>query len=189
MNDGTGRGKGRSQQEGQPEEGPGQEGSVTPFFDALMEEMPAMSDDPDQGKFRQQGWGQDLPSNQPYVECTICNGPHNPAAHHTLTPLGTRVDTSQFGPKRSRGDAEGRDRGARHWNAQGAAQRPQSGLPFDPVLRKALIDKGIITVEDLDRASHEIQAFTQAVTGGYNAGTGTSTVRSDVAGPGVRSAE
>ena len=184
VNDGTGCSKGRSQQEGQPKEGPRQESSVTPFFDKLMEEMTAMSDDPDQGKFRQQGWGQDLPSNQPYVECTICNGPHNPAARHTLTPPGTRVDTSQFGPKRSRGDAEGRDRGARHWNAQGAVQQP-----FDPVLRKALMDKGIITVEDLDRAHREIQAFTQTVTGGYNAGTGTFTVRSDDAEPRIRSTE
>lgn len=126
--------------------------------------------------------------------CEICLTPNN-AAHasraHVFTPYGSRVDTSQFGPKRS----ERRDQGTVEGERRGTPYNvPQTGnhggsVPFDPVLRKALIDKGIITVEDLTRASQEIQAFTQAVTGGYDAGTGTSTIRSDAPEPGVRSAE
>lgn len=149
--------------------------------------------DPDAGKFRKQGWGQDLESNQPVVLCEICARPFSPThdanapgftSRHTFAPAGSRVDVSQFGPKRSERDDRGRDRGARHPGAYSASQQP-----FDPVLRKALIDKGVITVEDLDNASREIQAFTQAVTGGYDARTGTRTIRPDAPEPGVHQAE
>lgn len=127
------------------------------------------------------------------VLCEICTRPFSPThdadapgftSRHTFTPAGSRVDTSQFGPKRSERDDKGRDRGARH---PGGWTQPTT--PFDPVLRKALIDKGLISIDDLDRASREIQAFTQAVTGGYDARTGTRTIRSDAPEPGVRQAE
>jgi len=49
------------------------------------------------------------------------------------------------------------------------ADRPIGQWPFDPVLRQALIDKGIITPEDLAAAQAKIQAITGVVTrGGEN---------------------
>lgn len=46
----------------------------------------------------------------------------------------------------------------------------QSSMPFDPVLRQALVDKGVLTVEDLRAAEEKIRAisgmFNQEVTRG-----------------------
>jgi hypothetical protein len=36
----------------------------------------------------------------------------------------------------------------------------QTSMPFDPVLRQALIDKGVLTVEDLRNAEAKIRAVT-----------------------------
>lgn len=41
-----------------------------------------------------------------------------------------------------------------------------SPWPFDPVLRQALIDKNVLTPDDLRRAEEHIRTVTQAVTGG-----------------------
>jgi hypothetical protein len=49
-------------------------------------------------------------------------------------------------------------------------QLKQSSMPFDPVLRQALVDKGVLTVEDLRAAEEKIRAisgmFNQEVTRG-----------------------
>lgn len=37
---------------------------------------------------------------------------------------------------------------------------PLAGMPFDPVLRQALIDKGVLTPEDLRNAEATIRAVT-----------------------------
>jgi hypothetical protein len=39
-------------------------------------------------------------------------------------------------------------------------------MPFDPVLRQALIDKGILTVQDLRDAEEKIRAVTSMMMGG-----------------------
>ena len=43
-------------------------------------------------------------------------------------------------------------------------------MPFDPVLRMALIDKGIITTDDLDAADAKIRHLTQGLDGGSHGG-------------------
>ena len=43
-------------------------------------------------------------------------------------------------------------------------------FPFDPVLRQALIDKGVLTVEDIQEAEAKIRTITQAVMGGSGYG-------------------
>jgi hypothetical protein len=149
-----------------------------------------------QGRPRQEGQPEVGARQEGEVDrCEICHKPFSPThdiaapgftSRHNFTPKGARVDTSQFAPKRSERNRPGDDKGNTRRIPYGATQQ---ATPFDPVLRKALIDKGVITLEDLDRASREIQAFTQAVTGGYDAGTGTRTVRSDAPRPGVRQAE
>ena len=55
-------------------------------------------------------------------------------------------------------------------SAQGATEQPvrsrlnASRVPFDPVLRMALIDAGVITIEQLKAAEDKISVFTQQVT-------------------------
>lgn len=39
----------------------------------------------------------------------------------------------------------------------------EQAWPFDPVLRQALIDKGVLTVDDLKAAEQKIRAVTSAV--------------------------
>lgn len=108
------------------------------------------------GRSRQEG-----PTEEPVV-CTVCHRPaNNHNVRHPFTPPGSRLDTSQMPWASSKISKQGDD--TRH-RPQIVSRPPEA--PFDPILRKALIDKGIITIDDLDRASREIQAFTQAVTGG-----------------------
>jgi hypothetical protein len=46
-----------------------------------------------------------------------------------------------------------------------AAQAAVSPWPFDPVLRQALIDKGVLTPQDLRDAEDKIRAVTSATMG------------------------
>ncbi len=97
--------------------------------------------------------------------CVVCGRTENDHTsndvRHVFTPEGVRVDTSQFGPKRSERAGRGDDTRRHNPITYGASQ----DVPFDPVLRQALVNKGIITFEDLDEASKQIQMFTQAITG------------------------
>lgn len=131
VNDGARSSQGRSGQEGQPKEGPGQE--------------PVM--------------------------CKICGNPEdNHPYRHMFTPEGTPIDTRQFDRKRFSTRPGGDDMSQGIPSAQGAAEQPvrsrlnASRVPFDPVLRMALIDAGVITVEQLQEAEKKIAVFTQHVT-------------------------
>jgi len=55
--------------------------------------------------------------------------------------------------------------------------RPSQAYPFDPVLRQALIDKGVLTVEDLQVAEEKIRMVTAQFMGGsaWSATRGAST--------------
>jgi hypothetical protein len=131
---GQGRGKGRARQEGQAQEGDQE-------LDFIYQELR-------RGR-------EELFVNDVCVICTRTQEEHaNSSVAHVFTPEGVRVDTSQFGPKRSDRGGEG-DSTSRHYGA--------SQTPFDPVLRQALIDKGILTPADLQAASEKIALFTQAV--------------------------
>lgn len=144
VSDGKGRGQGRPRQEGQAQEG--QQAGLDLIFQELAfgREHLLMSD----------------------TMCTICHQPE--AAHvegrvrHTFTPAGTPVDTSQFAPKRSVGAPGGDDTSRRIPSSYGVSQ-----TPFDPVLRQALIDKGILSVQDLQDAEQKVHFLTgQVVRGG-----------------------
>lgn len=96
--------------------------------------------------------------------CTICSTPNGEAhagRRHAFAPPGQPVDTSQFAPKRRNTHAEGDD-------ASTHAQMPVSvsQTPFDPALRLALIQKGLITPEEIAQAALTISATTQMVTEG-----------------------
>lgn len=96
--------------------------------------------------------------------CTICslpNGDAHKGRRHMFVAPGTRVDTSQFAAKRPKGDAMSDDKGE-----QGENTYSVSGMLFDPVLRQALVDKGVITPQDLTEAQMKIAAITQNVMGG-----------------------
>jgi hypothetical protein len=98
--------------------------------------------------------------------CTVCNvteREHN--ARHAFTPPGTRVDTSQFARRRRKGATEGD-------TTRGNVPTPYSvsQTPFDPVLRQALIDAGVITVEQLDEARRKIEVLTNYVARGGDDG-------------------
>lgn len=100
--------------------------------------------------------------------CVVCGrdkeAHDSPDVRHVFTPEGVRVDTSQFGPKRAERAREGDDVPRRHSTHWGAAQASGG---FDPVLRQALVDKGILTPEDLMAASAKISAITgQVMRGG-----------------------
>lgn len=104
------------------------------------------------------------------VLCQVCNVPereHN--ARHAFTPPGTRVDTAQFARRRRKFPVEGNDtRG----NVPSSYSVSQSATPFDPVLRQALIDAGVITVAQLDEARKKIEAITNHVMGGMRGSDG-----------------
>jgi hypothetical protein len=99
--------------------------------------------------------------------CVICKRTEDDHGdvRHTYTPPGTRVDVSQFAPKRPEDDVAQVIQGAGEPSAYSVVQ-----TPFDPVLRLALINKGIITPEDLDQAAKMIQVTTQQVLGGDSGG-------------------
>lgn len=97
--------------------------------------------------------------------CQVCDRTreqhNNSGTVHQFTPPGTPVDTRQFARKRpTQGDA-GESPGAMRGMTMGYTQ-----TPFDPVLRQALMDKGILTIEDLEAAQRKIGVLTQTVTGG-----------------------
>lgn len=100
--------------------------------------------------------------------CQVCDKPEDEHVdtRHMFTPQGTRVDTTQFARKRPKGDDEGDDKGATRRIPMGYTQ-----TPFDPVLRQALIDKGVLTIEDLEIAQRKIGIMTNQVTGGHSGGT------------------
>ncbi len=95
--------------------------------------------------------------------CIICQrteDEHGDDTRHTFTPEGVRVDTAQFGPKRTDRRGPSDERGRRIQMTHNASE-----TLFDPVLRQALIDKGILTPQDIEDAARKVQLITQAVTG------------------------
>jgi hypothetical protein len=148
MSDGAWQTQGWPRQEGQAQERDvvGQEvtTSDTPIYDELMKGHPALM----------------------AVPCTICSKPEsehvpgNPDVHHAFAAPGAPIDTSQFARKRPEARAGGDD-------ARRHVQTPQhaSQGPFDPVLRQALVDAGVITPEQLEAAARKISMMTSSVIG------------------------
>lgn len=97
-------------------------------------------------------------------KCQTCNQTYG--WHRENKPVHP-FNTGQAGIRAlfaKRGDRDPRD-GAKtpQGGSQGAAPAP---WPFDPVLRQALIDKGVLTPEDLVNAKLKIEAVTAQLMGG-----------------------
>lgn len=71
---------------------------------------------------------------------------------------GSLPHSATFGQRRADGSR------GRVPDAQRGSQVP-SPWPFDPVLRQALVDKGVLTVEDLQEAETKIRTITSTVHG------------------------
>lgn len=100
-----------------------------------------------------------------YVTCITCGKSGHPADkaqwhpfHHPL-----KVERDQEVPnifKRDRPSSE------RQNGAETQVSVVQSSMPFDPVLRQALITKGVLTPDDLREAEKAIFAITGMMTQG-----------------------
>lgn len=179
MDDGTGHRQGRTGQEGQPQEGPRKERALrlfrtTPIFDELSAGKESLLSEP---------------QREPLVRCQICQLPEyeHSGRHHAFSAPGTPVDTSQFNRRRPVSDDRGDVRATTYETPTGDAGASRGGVmtgPFDPVLRQALVDKGIITPEDLQVAAQKIAAMTATIGGQVtrDARTRSSTVRPDAPG-------
>lgn len=91
------------------------------------------------------------------VLCTICAQPGGDAhakKHHPFTSPGQSLEMREM-PFKRKGEKVPEERSE---NAPGVEMLQ---IPFDPVLRQALIMKGILTVEDLHNAEEMIRVTTQ----------------------------
>lgn len=85
--------------------------------------------------------------------CRTCNQSHEgPLVPKHPFNDGSLPMSATFGPRRADGS------GSRPSGPQRGFQRP--AMPMDPVLRQALVDKGILTPQDLRDAEEKIQAIT-----------------------------
>lgn len=95
--------------------------------------------------------------------CIVCHGLKS--AHgerqHPFVADGERLDTAETFRKRPKQGEGDDDTSRRISSSYGMSQ-----APFDPVLRQALVDKGLLTVADLQAASEKIQMVTQQIVGG-----------------------
>jgi hypothetical protein len=98
-------------------------------------------------------------------ECQTCNKTY--AWHLENNPMhpfnsGQTGATAFLGDRRARGDRS--DGKTPQRGVQGA---PRAAMPIDPVLRQALVDKGVLTPQDLRDAEEKIHA----ITGLFNQGS------------------
>lgn len=95
--------------------------------------------------------------------CQICRCPESEHdgidIRHVFTPEGQRVDVAQFAPNKRKTREHDDDTLTRVLSAHSVSQRP-----FDPVLRTALIDAGVLTIQDLENAERKINLMTAEVT-------------------------
>jgi len=96
--------------------------------------------------------------------CTTCNGPHPRAdgfmPQHPFND-GSLGASLTFGPPRDRPrKSPERPSGG---TAAVPTPAPLHSWPHDPVLRMALINKGVLTPEDLRNAEQQIRAITAEV--------------------------
>jgi hypothetical protein len=116
-----------------------------------------------QGRPGQEGQEKVGLMDQPVILCEICKKPEieHSGVRHLFTPPGMPVDTSQFARKRPNQVMQANTPGV-----MPEMRMTTLSVPFDPVLRQALINKGIITPDDLMEAERMIAVLTAQVTGG-----------------------
>jgi hypothetical protein len=81
--------------------------------------------------------------------CDTCNGwgPDGHVGKHPFVPAGGQTDPSLFKKQKVAPDV-----------TKGDVTVGQGQWPFDPVLRQALVDKGVLTPQDLTDAEAKIRA-------------------------------
>lgn len=108
----------------------------------------------------------------PEAKCKTCDNTwrwhHENKPQHPFNP-GDMPASATFGKRRADGQGTASD----------PVQPQLSPWPFDPVLRQALVDKGVITPDDLANAEHKIRAITATMTGGTIVTTGSYVVGGD----------
>lgn len=102
------------------------------------------------------------PSDERCMTCGNTRAWHeaNPRVVHSFND-GSVPHTATFGRRRADGSKEPLQASQR--DAEPAGMRPpemQSRWPFDPVLRQALINKGVLTPQDLRDAEEQIRSVT-----------------------------
>lgn len=108
-------------------------------------------------------------SDDPNAKCETCDNTW--AWHQENKPQhpfnsGDMPASATFGKRRT--DGQG--------NVPTEVTQPQlSPWPFDPVLRQALVNKGVITPDDLANAEHQIRAVTATL--GSGVANLTATIR------------
>lgn len=92
-------------------------------------------------------------------KCTTCNRSHSEPGYAPRHPFndGNLPVSATFGTAKQR--EKGKDE---------TVEIRQVSWPFDPVLRQALIDKGVLTPDDLIDAEKKIRAVTAQWQGGSN---------------------
>jgi hypothetical protein len=96
----------------------------------------------------------------PNAKCTTCSNSwlwHQTNESRHAFNDGTMGAAETFGKKLASGDRT---------KPGQPVEVVEARWPFDPVLRQALIDKGIITPDDLTDAEKKIRAVTDQVSGG-----------------------
>lgn len=94
------------------------------------------------------------------MTCRMCGRPEEAHAdlRHPFIKQGQEIDTDFFKKKENESVI------SPPGNTSGPVMQTSS-LPFDPVLRTALINKGILTMEDLEEAEKFIRAVGGALNG------------------------
>lgn len=98
--------------------------------------------------------------------CKTCNRSHEEEGYRPMHGFndGTLPMSATFG----RPGPAGRTGGVLHAEPE---IQVVPAWPFDPVLRQALIDKGVLTPEDLTEAERKIRLVTGQAMGGEDNGT------------------
>lgn len=104
-------------------------------------------------------------TDTPTGNCHTCGNPFegHEVFKHPFND-GSVPLSATFGPRRSDG-SRGRPEAAQRASQGHQPPAPADAMapwPFDPVLRQALINKGILTPEDLRDAENQIRAVTAA---------------------------
>jgi hypothetical protein len=93
-------------------------------------------------------------SEPPAVACRVCE--ETEAEHdgkiHPFTRPGEELPRAMFARRRSEGEEGG------------------IKLPFDPVLRQVLLDRGVVTPEELKAAEQKVLAVVRGAMGGVGRG-------------------
>lgn len=104
---------------------------------------------------------------KPDDRCTTCTNTfqwhQENETRHPFNPGGSVPVSATFGRRRADGTNEPGK--GRHGGAETVGAAVPGPYPFDPVLRQALIDKGVLTADDLRAAERKIAEMSTIIFG------------------------